>query len=453
MARNIFGRILGSEPSADDSSTGEARPVASGPTVVSALIADMDGAAGRDITASLAEIMADCPGLSVKLARKKLKPHVDSDSLVEKLAASGILGRSWLADEDADVLVWGEAIGTEGAAAIRFLPAAMDAEGKTGTFGLGDSLELPAGFGREFGDVAAASTIAAAVAVKSENEGTLGAVLNSAVGRVSGYVESPPPGLTISQSVSLLTCIGNCFAALWRIDGGDAHLERAVKIYELALESFSRADMPIPYALIQNHLAATFEARAGMDGDSAHLEAAAKAYQAVAAVLGTVEHAQDWAFAQNRLGMILYRLAIRRDSDPSYLKASVKALDQARYVFTPDDAPDRWAEVTNQIGVAMLALGTQVAGTEALERSVNSFREALEIRRKDAAPLLWAQTANNLGAASFALFRRNNDTALLEEAIDRFEGAHAVYSRFKKERTVTVIEKNLARARSLLRQR
>ena len=104
-------------------------------------------------------------------------------------------------------------------------------------------------------------------------------------------------------------------------------------------------------------------------------------------------------------------------------------------------------------GVAMLALGTQVAGTEALERSVKSFREALEVRRQDAAPLLWAQTANNLGAASFALFRRNNNPALLEEAIDRFEGARAIYSRFRQHRTVAVIEKNLARARELQRAR
>ncbi|MCG8511011.1 MAG: hypothetical protein MI741_17445, partial [Rhodospirillales bacterium] len=449
------GRSRGTGSGAGDAAppAGEIKSGPQGPAVVSALIADIEGVTGRDITAQLAEALADCPGLEARLARKKLKPHIDSDGLVEKLAASGIMGRSWLASENADVLVWGEAIGTEGAATIRFLPAALDAEGKTGTFGLGDSLELPIGFGREFGDVAAASTIAAAVAVKSESEEALGSVLAAAVGRVSGYVESPPPGLTISQLVSLLTCIGNCFAALWRVDGGDAHLERALKIYELALGSFSRNDMPIPYALIQNHMAATFDARAGVDSDPAPLEAAAKAYHAVAAALGRAEHPQDWAFAQNRLGMTLYRLALRRDSDPSHLQASVKALDQARLVFTREDAPDRWAEVTNQIGVAMLALGTQVAGTEALERSVNSFRDALEVRRQDAAPLLWAQTANNLGAASFALFRRSKNPALLEEAIDRFEGARAIYTRFRQHRTVAVIEKNLARARGLLRQR
>ncbi len=169
--------------------------------------------------------------------------------------------------------------------------------------------------------------------------------------------------------------------------------------------------------------------------------------------MNTEDHRHDWAFAQNRLGMIYYRLAMRRDGNAGHLKSSVRALELARLVFTRDDSPDRWAEITNQIGVALMALGTQVAGTEALERSVTAFREALEVRHREAAPLLWAQTANNLGAASFALFRRTDKRDLLEEAVRRFEEAHAVYSRFKQQRTVTVIEKNLHRARSLMGRR
>ncbi len=366
-------------------------PLDSGPRVVEVVIADIDGASGRDITFRLGEILTACPGIGVGMARKKLRLTGDG-TFVEKLALAGATGRTWLAREGAHVLVWGETLGTEGAAMIRFLPAALDGEGRTGTFGLGDSLELPAGFGPEFGEIAAACALATAVPVKADDEEALTRVLAAAIGRVSGFVEAPPPGLSTTQTVSLLTCLGNCFAALWRVSGEDAHLERALRVYGLALQGCPLAGMSIPHALIQNHLATTFEAKAGGESGTESLEAAAKSYLAVTAALSADDHPHDWAFAQNRLGMIYYRLAVRQDGSATHLKASVRALELARLIFTREDSSDRWAEITNQIGVALMALGTQVAGNEALERSVTAFRETLEVRHREAAPLLWAQT-------------------------------------------------------------
>ncbi len=147
---------------------------------------------------------------------------------------------------------------------------------------------------------------------------------------------------------------------------------------------------------------------------------------------------------------MLYRLALRRDSDAARMQASVKAFEAAREVLDRDEAPDRWAEITNQMGVALLALGSQVTGTEALERSVAAFREALEVRRRDVAPLLWAQTANNLGAASFALSRRKSVPGLLDEAVRCFEGAREIYVKYRQPKVVTVIEKKLAKVRERL---
>ena len=449
MIRDIFGR---SGRSAETGIPGYEAPLDTGPRIVEVLVADIDGVAGRDITLQLGDGLGACPGLGVRMARRKLRLSGDG-SFVDKLALAGSTGRSWLAREGADVLIWGESLGTEGAAMIRFLPAALDGEARTGTFGLGDYLELPAGFGPEYAEIAAASALAAAVPVKPNEGEALTRVLAAALGRISGYVEAPPPGLSVTQLVSMLTCLGNGFASLWRVGGEDAHLDRALRVYDLALQNCPLAGMSIPHALIQNHLAATYEAKAGGDSGTEALEAAAKAYTAVTEIMNTEDHRHDWAFAQNRLGMIHYRLAMRRDGNAGHLKSSVRALEMARLVFTRDDSPDRWAEITNQIGVALMALGTQVAGNEALERSVTAFREALEIRHREAAPLLWAQTANNLGAASFALFRRTDKRDLLEEAVRRFEEAHAVYSRFKQQRTVTVIEKNLHRARSLMGRR
>lgn len=446
MVKGFFERLRRQVTTSDDSPEGLMLEGTPEPVAVLVLIADLDGRGGREIAAQLGESLISCPGIAVQLARKRLKMANDS-GLVKKLAAAGAIGRTWLDQEGADVLIWGEIISKNGAAVIHFLPSAPDAEGKTGTFGLGDNLELPAAFGSEFGDIAAAAALAAAGAVNGDGEEVLSRSLSAATGRISGYVEASPTGLTPSQSIAMLTCIGNCFAALWRINGDDAHLDRAVRIYNLALESCSRVQMPISYALIQNHLAAAFEVQAARGKDPVPLELATKAYQAVTEVLDRGKHPQDWAFAQNRLGMTCYRLALRRDNDARQFKASIKALEAARLVFTRDDATDRWAEITNQLGIVLMALGIQVAGTEALERSVAAFHETLEVRQENASPLLWAQTANNLGAASFALYRRKETPELLEEAMQRFEGAREIYAKFGHYRTVEIIEKNLDRAR------
>jgi len=448
MVKDIFGKLIHPAPDGKDSP----RERHAEPPAVVALVADIEGAGGRAVTTHIADTLATCPGLAVRLANKRMKTAPEA-TFVEKLAAAGAVGRSWLAGEGADVLVWGDAIGTEGGAIVRFLPAQIDAEAKTGSFGLGDALELPAGFGSKFGDILAAATVAAAVPAKAGHEDALGPVLSGAIARVSAYVEAPPSGLTAAQSVSMLTCLGNCFAALWRVNANDAHLDRAIRVYRLALDSCPRVEMRLPHAMLQNHLAAAFEAHAGRGKADENLEEAAKAYHAVAATLGQGEHPTDWAFAQNRLGMVLYRLALMRNSDPAHLKAAAKAFEAAREVFTRDDAPDRWAELTNQIGVTMMALGSQVAGTDALESSVKAFREALVVRRRNVAPLLWAQTANNLGAASFALSRRKTVPGLLDEAVQCFEGARQVYSQYGQHKTVAVIEKNLTRVRERMSRR
>jgi len=449
MVRDLFGKLL--RPSSAEDAVSEPPMRRVGPVAAVALLAEIEGAGGRELTARIVAALDLCPGIEVRLTHKRLRLPTDG-GLVERLTAAGATGRAWLAQEGADVMIWGETAGLSGGAVLRFVPALLDAEGKTGTFGLADALELPADFGSEFGEMLGAATVAAAVPVKLGRDEQLGAVLGNALARVNGFVESPPMGLTAAQSAAMLACLGNCFAALWRVEGREAHLDRAQRIYGLALHSCSSPELRLTRAMIQNHLAAVYEARAAADADPVHLEEAAKAYYAVAAALGPDDHPGDWAFAQTRLGLVLYRLALRRDSDATRMQASVKAFEAAREVLDREESPDRWAEVTNQMGVALLALGSQITGTEALERSVACFREALDVRRRDAAPLLWAQTANNLGAASFALSRRKTVPGLLDEAVRCFEGAREIYHKYRQPKVVAVIEKNLARVRERMAQ-
>jgi hypothetical protein len=452
MVKDIFGKLINPLTGAEGQPGDAFQPASSEPAAVVLLISDLDGLNGREISSAIGQALTAWPRVEVRMAHKRLKPQGDF-TYVEKLAESGRLGKIWLAEEKADVLIWGETLGTEGAALVRFLAGAINGDAKTGTFGLGDSLELPVRFGKEYHDIVGAAAVSASVAVKQPDDEPFAGVLASALGRVSGFVEAPPPGLSVTQNVSLLTCLGNCFTALWRTNGEDKHFERAVRVYKLALDSCPSGGMAVSQALIHNHMAAAFEGKAGTEPGTERLLAAAKSYQAVTETVGRIEYPQDWAFAQNRLGLVYYRLAVRSDNDASYLLAAAKAFDAARVVLTQDDAPDQWGEISNQLGVSLMALSGQVAGTGTLERSIAAFKDAHEVRLRTLAPLLWAQTSNNLGAASFSLFRRSSTPQLLEDAIRHFEGAREIYVQYRQERTVAVIEKNLKRARELAARR
>ncbi len=425
--------------------------VAEAPAAV-ILVADLDGDAAGTETARIDELLAEHEELKVSRSAKKLKLS-GQGGLLEKLTAAAETGRRQLAAAGADILVWGEMSEAGDGVTLRFLPAASDVDGKPGSFGLGNTLELPAGFSGPLADVLHATVLAAVGPLKAGSRQRLCTALEAVLERVNGLVETLPAGLDQDRETSVLTCLGNAFAALWRLSAGEGRLERAIQAYSAAIEKITLPhERPLIWALTQNHLAAAFEALAERDKDPAPFDAAAAAYRSVANILDRSAHANDWALAHTRLGMALYRQAAITFRAAT-LQDAVEAFNTSLTVYTRGAMPGRWAEVTNQLGVVYLALGEQVGGTKALEQSVAAFRSALELRGRDATPLLWAQTANNLGAAAFSLAKRNNETGLLNEARSCFEDAIEVYSKHGRTKIVAVIKKNLHRVRRLLETR
>jgi len=195
MVKDIFGKLINPLTGAEEPSHDVTFPASSEPVSVIILIADLEGMNGREISSQIGQVMASWPGVEVRLARKRLKTQGEF-TYIEKLAEAGTIGRLWLSDEKADVLVWGETLGTEGAALVRFLSASVDGDAKTGTFGLGDALELPVRFGTEFNDIIGVCAIATALAAKQPDDVAFASVLTRAISRVSGFVEAPPPGLS-----------------------------------------------------------------------------------------------------------------------------------------------------------------------------------------------------------------------------------------------------------------
>ncbi len=421
------------------------------PAAAAVLVADFDGDRDGAVVSHLVDQLSVRSGIQVRRTKAALKVS-GSGGLVERLVAAAETGRKWLTAAKAEILLWGE-VADDGVVKLRFLTAVADAEGKPGTFGLGDTLELPGEFDNDLDDIVHISVLAALGPVKQGPRQRLCEMLIAAADRADRFVEAPPPDLGQSGAASVLTCLGNAFAVIWRLTGDTARIERAVWIYKAALANLLKDEAPLAWAMAQNHLAAALEATAERNKeDTENLVAAAAAYRAATQALGRHEHPNDWALAHVHLGMVLYKLG-RRTGKAAVLKDSCAAFEAALGVYTRAAMPGQWAEVMNQIGVVMMALGEQVGGNTILEQSVATFRKTLEVRGREATPLLWAQTANNLGAAAFALAKRNGNPGLLNEACSCLEGAIEVYTGHGRAKTVAVIQKNLQRVQRLLETR
>ncbi len=409
------------------------------------LLADLAGDKKGEATDHLSEQLTAFQGWEVYRTRRPLQLPPEGN-LVERLLVASDEGRHWVKEEGADILLWGE-LDIE-TIRLRFLPAIPSPDTQPGSFGLGDMLVLPANFTGGLERVLYVAVLAAVGPTYRGARTRIGEWLAESLQAVKGYVETSPPELNQEQHASILTCIGNGFAAHSRLGGSRKRLGHAIATYKLAKTKISPDTSPVPWAVMQSHLAAAHRAKGEVEKDPASLKAAAVVYSQTSDTLGRVANPYDWALAQLNLGMVLYKLAAM-EGEPVYLEQSGKAFDEALSVYTKEKMPARWAEVTNLYGVVLMAQGEE-GGDVPLEQAIKKFRKALEVRKRDRMPVLWAQTANNLGAACFALAKRNSEAGLLREAASCFEGAREVYEQTGAQKTAQIIAKNLSRVERLL---
>lgn len=413
------------------------------------LIADLDGDAGGRMTARATEMLGQSEALEVFRANQPLK-QVRVGDMVMRLTAAAGEGQAWLAEQSADLLVWGEVEAT--AARLRFLPLVPSADNLPGAVGLGDSLDLPIDFGAPLAPILCAAVLAAVGPTFKGMRGLVSKGLQTALGDAAGLLKQMPTGMTPGQYATALSCLGNACGADFRLGGGDQRLDHAISAYSMALKHVTTTEMPVIWAVTQSHLAAALRSKGEkFDSDETLIEAVA-AYKLITETLSRGAHAFDWALAQVNLGLVLYRLGTRSGRG-GYLNEAGKAFEEALTVYKKETMPGRWGEVCNQYGVVLMALGEQVTGNVVLELAVKRFRKALEVRKREQAPLLWAQTVNNLGAACFTLAKRNGEVPLMREAVVCFEGAIDIYTQSGATKKAEIIRNNLSRVERLVQTR
>ena len=370
-------------------------------------------------------------------------------NLAMQISAAAVGGSDLLGQEKADILLWGEVDGDE--IRIRFQSAVQASDNMLGSYGLGDTLNLPTDFDQALEAVVYAAVLGCVTPLFRGSRKRLAESLNQYLEVTKPLIETPPAGLSQPQQASMLMMLGNAFAAMSRLGGGAPQVEDAITAYGKAKEMISADDFPVIWAVSQSHYASALRAkgeRMKMEGGEV-LTQASGAFEEIHVTLARAEHPFDWALAHMNQGYIKYRLGMV-EGEAKYLQEAAKSFEQALGVYKQETMPGRWAEVMNQYGVVLLALGEQVSVDTVLEAAIKRFRQALTVRKKERSAELWAQSTNNLGAACFALAKRNSELPLLREAAGCFDGAIEVYRAQGAAKKAETISKNLVRAKRLL---
>lgn len=413
------------------------------------LVANLFGSGGKEVSERLVGIVSRESGFATYHFDKALKQNLRAP-LLERLLLASEQGTTWVKEEKADLLIWGEMEEMGTVARIRFLSATSSGDNQPGTFGLADTLDIPLPWPENTGDIVRAVASAALLPVASGNRKAIAERLRALPKAAYKALDEFPPDTPQEYKANMLMAIGNAFATSFRY-GDKKALARGIACYGAADAYLSPEGTPLYWALLHSHWGALLEADARVRKSAEDLEVAAKKYLLVTEGLARETNPFDWALAHVRYAMALYKMASIDGARASkHLKAAASSFDEALTVYDRSMLPARWAEVMNHYGVVQMSLGGLGSNNTMLQQAITSFRKALEVRTIELFPMEWAQTTNNLGAACFALAKRTKEDVLFEEAAACFEGAIEVYrQRPGQKKRAKVIYSNLTKVREL----
>ena len=414
---------------------------------VATLAGDIEGTNTQQVVAALSKRH----GVKVKQFTDVLEmdPFEDPGVHLNEVASTA---REWLANAEADLLIWGEIPEPGATLHLRFVSAIHEDDDRPGAFGLAVRLNLPVGFGPEFGPVLLATALSALAPETLGKSLRLRDILPKALEAAGPAVQDLPPDLTSRERAAVRACFGNVASTVAVQQGSLELYQVAAQSYRAALESLSREESPLEWAITYKNLGVALQAIGERTDDAETLDAAIDSFNSALKVLTRHQFPGQWATIQNRLGLVLYKLDLKT-GDTELVKHALSSFQSALQVFTRTEWPLRWADVTNNFAQAAQMLGGQLRSTELLKKSVEACRGVLEVRTKEKSPVLWAATQNNLGSALFLLGQVTQDAAYVEGAAVAFGRALDTYNEHGADRMAALTRKNLARAENLLHDR
>jgi len=405
---------------------------------------DFEGAWTRALTT----LLEGRSGVEARMIAQSLQIEPSADQ--SQAAAAMTRARQILvAEPSLDLLVWGDV--HEDGYSLWFTAAGPADEDRPGTFGPLLGFELAGNLEPPVAELFHAAVLAA---VEPQNDGQKvlqKLYLPIALQQLPGFPDGLPASWNLEQQRAALVVTGHALAtmAAWEADA-DLY-DRAAECYKAAILRLpNEAQHGVEEAVMRKHLGGVLQAAADRRKDPALLEVAVGEYRAAVDCLFKGAYPWEWAGAQNRLGLSLYKLDLLT-GQPELLKEALTALQQALTVFTKNEQPLRWADVMANLAQVLQVYGDQMRNPEVLQRAVEACRAALEMRNRDKAPLAFAAGQNALGTALFLLDKHNRTAEHKEEAREAFQTALEVYRSLGAARLAAVAEKNLGHLDKLVK--
>lgn len=366
----------------------------------------------------------------------------------ERFRRADAMARRWLADDKADLVVWGEVDPEGRMIQVHFTAAPWADEDKAGQPVPLVWLPLPCYFDEGWAPLFHTAVMAAVEPRGDGQSQFLSLRLPGWLDAARTFIDAPVEGLYQIETAQIFAVYGMAAAVCGGLNPGSGMQEYGGDVLRSAIEWTPAENADVWYAL-QRQLGLTYQAIAERTNSPDYFHAAAEAYRQ--AIYGT-ERALDpttWGSLHNRLGVVLFRLDMA-EGNPDALREAVGAFQYALTVFTRQAFPWHWSEVMHNVSQVLQVYGDAHRNQEVLERAIATSRNALMIRRQETVPHLWAASRNSLGAALFLLAKHTRNGAPLVEAVQCFSDAVATYRVLGSRALGKVAEKNLDRAQGLL---
>jgi len=415
--------------------------------LVAALGGDADGAAATYLNQALSAR----PALKVKaLGRVFQLENLEDPSQVASVVLNA---RHAVAEEEADLLVWGE-VAKDGYR-LRLATAAAD-DDRVASFGPLTRMELPLNFGEPVSHLLYGATLAACEISSEAQRQALRRLLPAAAAAAELLAAKPPVQLSMPQQRSVQMVFGHVAAAaamVSPVDQAGPWFDKAVNAYRQAQRRLARTDPTWEAGLMHKHLAAVLSARAEREKEPVpHWEEAIGEWRSAVENLPRAMMPQEWAAAQVRLGVSLHRLDLLT-GQTELLREAVQALQAALQVYSRTETPGRWAEVMHNVAQVLEVYGDQIKNVEVLQRAADACHSVLDIRTRERGPLAWAATQNTLGSTLFLLDRHSGGGTHLAEAETALAGALEVFQSHGAKGPAKVAARNLNHVRKLAETR
>lgn len=399
-----------------------------------AIIQALDGIPGVRVDIIDRELSRFIPGLD--------EPEgVTNDDIVKRATREA---RAWMAEKNADLLVWGGADPTGRNMELRFIATASSPGERPGRFTALNMLVLPNDFYAEWVPLIRAVFLAA-IDPRSIVQGR---ILRSALPSLATGAKpmgiDPSPAMEPAERAAILFCYGNVAAICAQLEGARAWYHVAVDAWRAAAELLETNRGPLLGQLYQQ-LGLVLQIIAERTNDTDRLQEAADAYRRALIHLSRRKQPLDWGLIKYRLACVLYKVDLAIGDDNA-LREAMHASQAARQVFNRYTHPIRWSEISNTLAQILQVYGDNIRSVPILEYAVKCCAASLQVRTPDTAPLQWASIQNTLGSALFLLAKHTGEWEYMRQSSEAFRVALLVYRDHGAGKMAIVTERNLSRA-------